>query len=307
MHLHAHPLAFYGSPPPAVFANDQDVSWPAADPQKFEIETLFGGSHGIAAPTTDESVLSETLEILERRNIYAVTSGPLDVVSRWRSAAPERITPAISFIPGDGPPDPATIPELRRQFAEKKFAVFAEIGAQYRGLAPSDPALEPFFALAEELDIPVGIHMGVGPPGAPYWSDPKYRARFGDPLLLEDVLVKHPKMRLYVMHAGWPLTDNMIALLFSHPQVYVDISCDNWNQPRKEFYRELRRLVEAGYGKRIMFGSDQMVWPKTIEIAIDTIESADFLSAEQKRDIFYNNAARFLRLGESEQAAQRAR
>jgi predicted TIM-barrel fold metal-dependent hydrolase len=39
-----------------------------------------------------------------------------------------------------------------------------------------------------------------------------------------------------------------------------------------------------------------MVWPHTIAVAIDTIEQAPFLSAEQKRDIFYNNAARFLRL-----------
>jgi predicted TIM-barrel fold metal-dependent hydrolase len=43
-----------------------------------------------------------------------------------------------------------------------------------------------------------------------------------------------------------------------------------------------------------------MVWPWTIDIAIETIEQAPFLTAEQKRDIFYNNAARFLRLSESE-------
>jgi hypothetical protein len=31
---------------------------------------------------------------------------------------------------------------------------------------------------------------------------------------------------------------------------------------------------------------------------IEAVESADFLSEAQKRDIFYNNAARFLRLNE---------
>jgi uncharacterized protein len=59
-------------------------------------------------------------------------------------------------------------------------------------------------------------------------------------------------------------------------------------------------LVEAGFGKRIMFGSDQMVWPKAIEVAIENIEAATFLSQEQKRDILFNNAARFLRLSEKE-------
>jgi predicted TIM-barrel fold metal-dependent hydrolase len=45
-----------------------------------------------------------------------------------------------------------------------------------------------------------------------------------------------------------------------------------------------------------MFGSDQMTWPEAIGMAVETIEKADFLSAEKRRDILYNNAARFLRL-----------
>ena len=92
------------------------------------------------------------------------------------------------------------------------------------------------------------------------------------------------------------MTDEIIALMYSHPQVYVDISADNWGVPRAEFHHHLKRLVEAGYGSRIMFGSDQMVWPQTIEVAIDSITSAPFLTESQKRDILYNNAARFLRL-----------
>ena len=64
-------------------------------------------------------------------------------------------------------------------------------------------------------------------------------------------------MRLYVMHAGMPMTDEMIALLYSHPQVFVNISADNVAVPRPEFYVHLRRLEDAGYGKRIMFGSDR--------------------------------------------------
>ena len=43
-----------------------------------------------------------------------------------------------------------------------------------------------------------------------------------------------------------------------------------------------------------MFGTDQMEWPEVIPLAIETIESALFLTDEQKRDIFYNNAVRFL-------------
>jgi hypothetical protein len=89
--------------------------------------------------------------------------------------------------------------------------------------------------------------------------------------------------------------------------VYVDIACNSWAQPRPHFHGQLRRLVDAGFIKRIMWGSDQMVWPRAIEVAIETIESAPFLSEDQKRDIFYNNAARFLRLSEEEIASHHRR
>jgi predicted TIM-barrel fold metal-dependent hydrolase len=49
-----------------------------------------------------------------------------------------------------------------------------------------------------------------------------------------------------------------------------------------------------------------MVWPGLIERSIQVIEEAPFLSDEQKRDIFYNNAARFLRLSDDEIARQRS-
>jgi len=58
--------------------------------------------------------------------------------------------------------------------------------------------------------------------------------------------------------------------------------------------------VEAGFGKRILFGSDQMGWPDAIVVAIRRIQAAPFLSAAQKRDILYENAARFLRLSDED-------
>jgi predicted TIM-barrel fold metal-dependent hydrolase len=117
---------------------------------------------------------------------------------------------------------------------------------------------------------------------------------------LEEVLVRHPRLRVYIMHAGYPLIADLRALLFTHPQVYVDISSIVYTEPRAAFYRYLQEIVEAGYGDRVMFGSDQMIWPGIIEPSIEAIEQAPFLTPEQKRDILYNNAARFLRLGKEE-------
>jgi predicted TIM-barrel fold metal-dependent hydrolase len=150
--------------------------------------------------------------------------------------------------------------------------------------------------LAEELNVPVGIHIGTGPVGAPYIGFDRYRARLHSPLALEEVLLRHRGLRVYIMHAGWPMLDDLLAVLWTHPQVYVDVGVIAWALPRVEFHRYLQRIVEAGFGKRVLFGSDQMIWPETIEMAIECVESAPFLTADQKRDIFFNNAARFLQL-----------
>lgn len=249
--------------------------------------------------TTEQAHMDATVAQMDRYNIVkAVISGDgggYDASLRWKAKSPERFIVSYSFD------DPAKAdPEfIRKEAKAGRVQGIGEIGPQYEGIAPNDPMLEPFFALADELDLPVAIHVGPGPPGAAYVGFPKYRMALSNALLLEDVLVRHPKLRLYVMHAGWPLLNEMIGLLYAHPQVYVDVGVINWTQPRKEFHAYLRRLVEAGYGKRIMFGSDQMVWPEAIGMAVEAINAADFLSQEQKADIFYNNAARFLRLPES--------
>ena len=166
---------------------------------------------------------------------------------------------------------------------------------EYAGGRPDDAWLAPYWSRAEELDVPVGIHMGPGPPGAAYLGATAYRMGLSDPLQLENVLLHHPKLRLYVMHAGWPMADRMIALLYAHPQVYVDTGVIDWTQPRAEFYAYLKRLVEAGYGERVMFGSDQMIWPDAIPAAIDAIRSAAFLTNAQKKLILHDNAMRFFR------------
>ena len=87
----------------------------------------------------------------------------------------------------------------------------------------------------------------------------------------------------------------MIALLYAHPNVYVDTDGLQSDRivPRAGYYRYLQSLVENGFGKRIMFASD---FPDQIEMGIDAILSANFLTTEQKGDILCNNAARFLRL-----------
>ena len=171
-----------------------------------------------------------------------------------------------------------------------------EIGLQYEGMSPSDPAVEEYFALAEELDIPVGIHMGTGGSGRANLTMPKFRGSMGNPLLLEDLLAKHPRLRVWIMHAGYPMIDNLLTLLQANSHVYVDVAGLIWSYPIKEVNHYIERIVDAGFEDRVMFGTDQLLWPNLMSQSIDIIDKAEYLTPEQKRDILYNNAARFLRL-----------
>lgn len=249
------------------------------------------------SPETDEALMRQSIAQFERHNVFAVASGPLEVVREWRRAAPDRIFPALAFTLGLDPFTPAEIGAL---FENGEIAVFGEVLNQYAGVEPDDPRFAPYWDLAAELDLPVAIHVGTGPPGAPYLGFESYRARMHSPLGLDDVLSARPTLRVYLMHAGWPMLDDLLALLYAHPQVYVDIGIIVYGLPRAEFYRYLRTVVEAGFGKRVMFGSDQMVWPEAIGRSIQIVQDAPFLSAAEKADILYRNGARFLKLSEAE-------
>jgi uncharacterized protein len=191
-------------------------------------------------------------------------------------------------------PNPEGLARIRQLHAAGELSAIAEVGSQYHGIGADDPRMEPLWQLAEELDLPVGIHMGLGWPGVNA-DMPAMRMRLGNPLVLEDVLVRHPNLRVYIMHAGWPHLDGLLAMLHSFPNLYVDVGVLDWAIAEAEFYTFLRRIVEAGFHDRVMYGSDQMVWPDAITLSIDRINRAPFLSEAQRRDIFFNNAVRFFR------------
>ncbi len=98
------------------------------------------------------------------------------------------------------------------------------------------------------------------------------------------------------MHGASSLLAETIDLMTRYPHVYADLARQNWSAPRAEFHARLRALMDAGLGKRLLFGSDPDMWLDAIGAAIAAVESAPFLSAAAKQDIFLCNAARFFRL-----------
>ncbi len=227
------------------------------------------------ATTDPDALLQKTLEAMDRYNIVKgfLSGTDLSAVKQWTKAAPERFIGSPFVLKAGNP----AVDKIRPMYTSGQFGGVGEIGAQLNGIPPNDPSLEPYFSSAA-----------------------------GSPLLLEDVLIRHPKLRIFVENAGYPYRDEMIAVMYQYPQLYADVSTISWVIPREAFYDYLKAFITAGLGKRIMFGSDQMVWPEKIGAAIEAIEQAPFLTEEQKRDIFYNNAVRFLGLDGTERSSAKA-
>jgi len=244
--------------------------------------------------STDEEMIYETLKEMDKNNITkALAGGTPEIIEKWVEIAPDRFIPSIAIR--QNPITPST--EKVRELLENNLVkAIGEITVQYSGIPPNDPKLDPYYALAEEYDVPAWIHVCGG--GAMGYPD--FRVKYGNPVLVEDVIEKFPDLRLCICHFGAPFVAEMAAMLYMYPSLYADVSAYNWMMPREVFHDLLKGILGysgiRGSVKRLMFGSDQMRWPAVISSAVEAIQSATFLSAEQKRDIYYNNAVRFLRL-----------
>lgn len=240
---------------------------------------------------SDDDVMRLAFEAMDRNNVVLgiVTDANLERVYQWSNARPGRFLAGVAVFN----PARADTAALRVEFEADRLQVMGELATQYQGFAANDSENAPFFALADDLGVPLLIHAeGVagGSPTSPF------RIADGHPEHLQEVLADYPDLRVWMENAAYPFLEEVIALMYRYPNVYADLSTITWIIPRAEFYRYLRALMDAGLGKRLMWGSDQMNWPSAIDHSLDAIREAPFLSEEQKRDILYNNAVEFLRL-----------
>ena len=194
---------------------------------------------------------------MERLNVTAVCLAIPRVCRSGETRRRARVIPGTSFNEGMEPGKRVALDELRKDFKTDGFKVMGEIGLQYEGVSPSDPSVDQYFALAEELDIPVAIHMGTGGSGRANIACPISRLD-GESAAAGRSAGRHPKLRVQVMHAGYPMIDNMLTLLQANSHVYVDVAGLIWSYPIKEVNRYIERLVDAGFEDRVMFGTDQI-------------------------------------------------
>jgi hypothetical protein len=167
MHMHAMTVSEFGNSPPEACIAAEGAEMHGVDPgQPFDFKAQAKCKRMIKGPASDAALIAGTLRMMDRYNIVlGMLEGDPPVIAQWRAAAPTRfLIGRTFFIDGDRPPA-AHVAVLEAAAKRGEVHLFAEIAPQYRGLGPDDPSLEPFYAMAERLGIPVGIHMGYGAPG----------------------------------------------------------------------------------------------------------------------------------------------
>ena len=282
----------------AFILNAQDGKLPIIDVHMHAYDSIWGPTRECFPEPCEkvpnrvksgDQILPETIKMMDKFNIVRalVSDYDLDDVINWGKADSRFMITPMSIDP---------IPKYLNPIEDRihLWSAIGEVSSQYKGYSPGHPDMYRTYRLAAKYDLPLFIHIaGLG-------GGPNYPILKGNPMEMSAVLKEIPELRVCIVHGGFPFGDETIALMYNYPTVYLDLSVINWIIPREMFHRYLMKLMDAGLGKRLMFGSDQMIWPEVIEIAIESIEKAEFLTEEQKRDIFYNNAARFLRLTEDQ-------
>src|SRR6266849_2296521 len=243
-----------------------------------------------------EALLRRTIAEMDKNHVSkGMISGDDDLVAKRVERYPNRFLPAYNHW-CDGKPE--TVAKFESEWKAGKWKAIGELGLPYGGHPLNDPACFPLFELAQRYDIPVFFHTGFDGPNPQGSFAPKFRLSLSDPLLLEEVAIRFPRLKIVIMHMGWPFFDHALYMLYAYENVYVDTATVNWILGKKLFNRMLEEAVNTVGSDRILFGSDQMVWPQMITPAVESIRDTPFLSDQDKRNILGENARRLLKIAD---------
>jgi hypothetical protein len=169
---------------------------------------------------------------------------------------------------------------LERAIKEHGFSC-AHLHHYGYGLRPDDKAFFPFYAKCVELDVPVMVQMGHSAEFMP--SD------VGRPIYLDDIALYFPGLKIIATHTGWPWVEEMIAMAWKHPNLYISTTAHSpkyWDKSLVHF------LNSRGKGK-VMFGTDFPVLTHAASIAeIDKLG----LKEEARKALLHDTAVKVFKL-----------
>jgi uncharacterized protein len=113
------------------------------------------------------------------------------------------------------------------------------------GLPPNDRRFYPLYAKCSELGIPVGLQVGHSAEVLP--------SEGGRPMIVDEVAIDFPNLKINLSHTGWPWVEEWISMLWRHPNVYGDIS----SYYPKGLDERLVRFMDSSRGRdKVLFGTN---------------------------------------------------
>jgi hypothetical protein len=211
----------------------------------------------------------------------AFPRSPVDnrAVARLVGAAPDRLVGCASVDPRDGM---AALHELRRAVRDDGLRALKLLPFLYD--RPPDHAIYfPLYATAAELGIPVLILTGHTAVAAP--------SEHGRPLHLDRIALHFPELTIVAGHMGHPWTEELMALAWKHPGIYIDTSGH-----RPKYLPEAFRHFMNSYGRdKVLFGTG---YPLT-DFATPLAEARALGLRQDSLDAYlWRNAARIWGWGE---------
>ncbi|MEM1867561.1 MAG: amidohydrolase family protein [Thermosphaera sp.] len=153
--------------------------------------------------------------------------------------------------------DPHTpdAPELLEYAVKEMGLLGLKLSPPTQEFFPNDPRIAyPIYQKAANLGIPVVFHAGMS------W-EPKARLKYGHPMLLEDVAVDFPDLKIVIAHFGWPWVLESVALALKYPNVFLDTACLYFGNP-KDFLAFVMKqqiplaVIEKSLSHKVVFGSN---------------------------------------------------
>lgn len=122
-----------------------------------------------------------------------------------------------------------------------------KLGPVYQNVHPTDKRVMEVYEFCEAHNLPIMIHQGTT---FPRLAPLKYSL----PILLEDVALQFPKLRMVIAHLGHPWVEDTLVLIRKQPNLYADISALHYRP--WQFYNSLILAKEYGVLGKVLFGTD---------------------------------------------------
>ena len=281
-----------------VLAIDAVVNlWtPEANSLRPKRDAFYQGKMKVERQTAEGIGLDEMLRRMdaagiERGFLVATRAGrlghpacyhlPYELVARAVKQHPDRFHGMAGLDPYEGMKG---VKELERAVEELGF-IGAHFYPHWYELAPDHAKWYPYYAKCCELDVPVQMQVGQS-----MIYDPTYPVRsVGRPIALDAVACDFPELKLVGIHVGIPWTDEMIAMAWKHPNVYI--GCDAHSP--KYWPESFVRYVNSYGQDKVLFGTDFPILD--FERTREEIEALG-LKPEAKKKLLRENAVRVYKL-----------